>query len=384
MKITGIKSMIVNAGNLNWVFVKVETSSPGLHGWGESSLEWKPRGIVGMIQDLAPIIQGQDPRRIEHIWQSLYRQAFYRGGVGIMSAISGIEQACWDILGKSLGAPVYQLLGGAVRDKVRVYGHIAPTIHGKRKGKESLGDMARGSLVNGITALKFGPQPFMRPSMGADAVKKMRKSAVEVRKAVGDAVDLMVDFHGRPDPGMGVRFGRELEDLGLLFLEEPCLPRPVSGLAKVASEVRIPIATGERLVTRWEFIPLMERRACEIVQPDPSHCGGIAEARRIAAFAEGYHMGFSPHNPLGPVNTQVCLHLDLASPNFLIQETLQWHVPWRDEMTDAPLKTVNGFAHPGNRPGLGIEVNEKVCAKHPFKESQYMQYYHPDGSIADW
>ncbi len=385
MKITKITPLLVNVGNLNWVFTKVETDTPGLWGWGESTLEWKPTAVAGAIKDLSPLIEGRDPRRVEFIWQIMYRQAFYRGGITVMSAMSGIEQACWDILGKSVGAPVYQLLGGAVRDKVRVYGHLMPTIKGKPKKKPmSLGEAAKSSLVGGLTALKFNPLPYLKPVDGQAAVKKARKMAEEIRKAVGDEIDLMVDFHGRPTPANGMRFGKALEDIGLLFLEEPCLPVPASGLAKIARQVDIPIATGERVVTRQEFIPLMEARACEVVQPDPSHCGGIAETRKIAALAEAYQCSIAPHNPLSPINTQVCAHLGMACPNFLIQECLQRHVPWRDELTDKPLKIVDGHIHPGDKPGLGIEVNEKVCAKHPYKEMNYMQFFHPDGSIADW
>ncbi len=383
MKITRVKSLIVNGGNLNWVFVKIETSSPGLYGWGEASLEWKPRTIAGAIADLENLIKGQDPRRIEHIWQILYRQAFYRGGVAIMSAISGIDQACWDILGKSLGAPVYQLLGGAVRDRVRVYGHM--TGSGKKsKKKRTVGEIARDSLLHGLTALKFGPQTFSRPVEGAAWIKRVRAKAIEVRRAVGDDVDLMADFHGQLSPAMGVQCGKAVEDLGLLFIEEPCLPKSVSGMAKVAREVSVPVAAGERLVTRYEFAPLFEARAIEIAQPDPSHCGGISETRKIAAQAEAHYCSFAPHNPLGPINTQVCFHLDMATPNFLIQEIVQRHVPWRFDVVTPPMKIEKGYVHPGNRPGLGIEVNEKECAKHPFKQEKYMQFFHEDGSVADW
>jgi len=385
MKITNLKPIIVNVGNLNWVFVKMETDTPGLHGWGEVTLEWKPRTVAGAVEDLFPMIRGRDPRRPEFIWQIMYRQAFYRGGIAIMSAMSGIEQACWDILGKSLGIPVYQLLGGAVRDKVRVYGHIAPTIRPeKRKRKLTLAEAAKASLVDGITALKLNPLPYLRPVEGGAAVKKVRETMSRVRRAVGDGVDLMVDFHGRPNPANGLVFGKALEEFGLLFLEEPCLPHPASGLAKVARQVNIPIATGERLVTRNEFLPLFEARACEVVQPDPSHCGGIGEVRKIAALAEAYQCSIAPHNPLGPINTQVCFHLDMVMPNFLIQEVLQRHVPWRDEIAGPPMKIVDGHVHPSDRPGLGVEVNEKACAKHPYQESKYMQFFHPDGSIADW
>lgn len=383
MKITRVRPLIVNGGNLNWVFVKVETDSPGLCGWGEATLEWKARTVAGAIQDLENLIKGQDPRRVEHVWQTIYRQAFYRGGVGIISAISGIDQACWDILGKSLGAPVYQLLGGPVRDRVRVYGHTTGSGRKVRR-KMGYGELVRDSLVDGLTAIKLVPLPFSRPVEGPAAVKLVREKVVAARKAVGDHVDLMVDFHGMASPAMGVQYGKVLEDLGLLFIEEPCLPRSVSGMAKVAREIRVPVAAGERLVTRFEFAPLFEARAIEVAQPDPSHCGGISETRRIGAQAETYYCGIAPHNPLGPINTQVCLHLDMAMPNFLIQEIVQRPVPWRHDVVTPPLRVENGHAHPGSRPGLGLEVNEREAAKHPFKQEKYMQFFHADGAVADW
>lgn len=383
MKITKLRHVTVNVGSINWVFVRVETDSPGLYGWGEASLEWKPRTVMGALDDLAELIVGQDPRRVEHVWQILYRQGFYRGGIAVISAISGIEQACWDILGKSLNTPVYQLLGGAVRDRVRVYGHMVGDGK-KRKKPLSLGETAKASLTNGITALKCGPSGYNRAVEGLAAVKRAESEITEIRRAVGDGVDLMVDLHGRCTPAMGVRYGRAFEDLGLLFLEEPVLPYDAPGMAKVAQDVRIPIATGERLATRWEFEPYFTARACEVVQPDPSHCGGIAEARRIAAAAETHYMGFAPHNPLGPINTQVCLHLGLATPNFLVQEILQRHVPWREEIVTPALTIVDGHAHPGNKPGLGVEVNERACAKHPLKTGTFMRAWHPDGAVADW
>lgn len=389
MKITRIKPIIVNAGNLNWVFVKVETDVAGLWGWGEASLEWKPRAVVGAIEDMTQMALGLDPRRIEHVWQTLYRHGFYRGGVAVLSAISGIDQACWDILGKSLGQPVHQLLGGAVRDKVRVYGHMMENPKKKRKDgkprKLSMGELALEAIAeHKLTGLKFGNFPYTRGVEGPAAVKAMRAGALEVRKAVGDSVDLMMDVHGRATPAMGARYGQALEDLGLLFLEEPVLPYSVAGMKKVADQVKIPIAAGERLVTRFEFVPLLEARAIEVLQPDPSHCGGISETRKIATLAEAYYCSIAPHNPLGPINTQVCFQLALALPNFLIQETLQFHVPWRDELISPPMKIVDGHVHPGNRPGLGFEVNEKICAQHPYKEGKHMQNYHPDGSVADW
>jgi galactonate dehydratase len=385
MKITRVKPIIVNAGNLNWVFVKVETSTPGLYGWGEASLEWKPQAVVGAIADMTQLCIGLDPRRVEHVWQTLYRHGFYRGGAVVLSAISGIDMACWDILGKSLSTPVYQLLGGAVRDKVRCYGHTLTPPSKRNKKNRSYGQICVDAISeHGLTGLKLSDTPVSRGVEGPAAVRRLRSQVLEARKAVGDKVDLMLDIHGRATPAMGARYGQALEDIGLLFLEEPVLPYSANGMKKVAEQVRIPIAAGERLMTRYEFVPYLEAQALDVLQPDPSHCGGISETRKIGVMAEAYYSSMAPHNPLGPINTQACLHLDMAMPNFLIQEVLQWHVPWRDEIVSPPLRIENGYTHPGNRPGMGIEVNEKVCAEHPYKEGKHMQVFHEDGAVADW
>ncbi|MEK7474577.1 MAG: galactonate dehydratase [Candidatus Coatesbacteria bacterium] len=383
MKITGLKPVLVNGGYINWVFVRVETDVPGLIGWGESSLEWKTNAVAGAIRDLEPLVLGQDPTRIERLWQLMHRGAFYRGGIVVASAMSGIDQACWDILGKSLNQPVYRLLGGAVRDRVRLYGHL--TGDGIPRAKsQTLGEIAQASLVDGLTALKCGPSRMNRPMEGAAAVKASVAEIAEIRRAIGDGVDLMVDLHGRCSPALSVEIGKALEGLGLLFLEEPCLPYSVSGMKKVADQVRIPIAAGERLATRWEFEPLIASRAVEVLQPDPSHCGGISEARRIAALAETHYMSMAFHNPLSHINTQACLHLGMATPNFLIQEVIQRHHSWRYEVVGPALEIKDGYAHPGDRPGLGVEVNEAECAKHPPIETRQPEAVLVDGSVTDW
>jgi len=225
VKITRVTPLVVNGGYVNWVFVKVETSVPGLVGWGESSLEWKTNGVVGVINDLTPLLIGQDPRRVEHIWQLMWRGGFYRGGITHTSAMSGIDMACWDILGKSLNKPVYQLLGGAVRDKVRCYGHMVGDGK-KRKKPLSAPELAKASLQFGITALKCGPSGYSQMVEGQARVKRVEAEITAIRRAVGDGVDLMVDLHGRCTPATSVRYGRALEGLGLLFLEEPAFPIP--------------------------------------------------------------------------------------------------------------------------------------------------------------
>jgi len=385
VKITAIRPLIVNAKMRNWIFVKVETDA-GLVGWGEASLEWKTRAVAGAIGDLEPFIRGQDPRRIEYLWQIMYRQPFFRGGIVTMSAISGIEQACWDILGKSLGVPVSQLLGGTVRDRVRMYDHLGG---GEMQAlylddvAESMAQRARESVAAGYTAVKVLAVPKTAPIDGPLVITRAARTMAAIREAVGDQVDIMVDFHGRTSPAMGIAVAEALAPYRPLFIEEPALPENPDGLAMVARAVKIPVATGERLVTRFEFRALLEKGACAIIQPDLCHCGGLWEARKIAAMAETYYVAVAPHNPLGPIATAACIHFALVTPNFLIQEAIRADVPWRDAVVTPP-RIVDGHALLYAGPGLGIEVNEAEAARHPFNQEEILRYWHADGSVADW
>ena len=385
MRITAIRPVIVNARMRNWILVKVETDE-GLVGWGEASLEWKTRAVTGAIADLEPFITGQDPRRIEHLVQIMYRQPFFRGGIVTMSALSGIEQACWDILGKSLGVPIYHLIGGAVRDRVRMYDHLGG---GDMQAlylddtPEVMARRARESVGAGYTAVKVLAVPRTRPVDGPVIIDRARRTMAAIREAVGDGIDIMVDFHGRTTPAMGIAVADALAQYRPLFIEEPALPENVDGLAQVARAVKVPVASGERLVTRFQFRELLEKAACAVIQPDLCHCGGLWEARKIAAMAEAYYVAVAPHNPLGPIATAACVHLALATPNFLIQEAIRADVPWRDDVVTPP-RIVDGHALPYDGPGWGIEVNEAEAARHPFEQEEILRYWHEDGSVADW
>lgn len=387
MKITGVSAIVVNAQMRNWVFVKVETSE-GITGWGEASLEWKTRGVVGCIDDLAPLAVGLDPRRIEHLYQVMNRHAFFRAGVVGMSAISGIEQACWDIFGKSVGLPVYQLLGGNVRDHVRMYDHLGGGEMNAlylQDQPERMAERARESVADGYTAIKTLVVPIAEPLDGMAPLRHADRCMAAIREAVGDDIDIMVDLHGRTTPAMAIQFGEVLRPYRPWFMEEPCPPENVGGMAEVAQALPgIPIATGERLVTRFQFRELFERRACAVAQPDLCHCGGLWEARKIAAMAETYYISVAPHNPLGPVATAAAIQFDFATPNFLIQEAIRSDVPWRDDVISNPVEVVDGKVALPTRPGLGIEVNEAEAAKHPFQPEILMQPFHKDGAVADW
>jgi galactonate dehydratase len=387
MKITSITSLVVNARMRNWILVKVETSQPGLYGWGEATLEWKTKGVVGAIEDLSVLLIGQDPRRIEHLWQMMHRQYFWRGGITNFSAISGIDQALWDIKGKDLGKPVCELLGGPVRDTLRFYDHLGGgSLEGMYKTiePEQFAERIQSSLEHGFTAVKAMPIPIAELIESASALKKAAKCVEAMRSAAGDSVDIMLDLHARTTPAAAIQFGRMLIDYNLYWYEEPCWPEHVDGLVEVARALPYPIATGERLVGRWEFRELFEKRACAIIQPDVSHCGGISEARRIAAMAETYMMAVACHNPQGPVSTASSVQVAFATPNYLVQEVVRNDVPWRNEIVTEPMDLQGGSCGIPTKPGLGIEINEKEAAKHPFQPEVVMTYFHRDGSVADW
>lgn len=386
MKITSIEPLVVNAQMRNWVFVKVMTDE-GITGWGEATLEWKTRAVAGAVDDLAPFVLGQDPTRVEHLYQTMYRHTFFRGGIVGLSAVSGIEMACWDILGKSLGLPVYKLLGGHVRDRVRMYDHLGGGEMQSLYLEEDIGRIvahAHDSVGLGYTALKVLAVPISESLPSSAGLRRAERVFAAVREAVGEDVDLMVDFHGRTSAEGGILYGKVLEPYRPLFIEEPAPPEDIDGLAHVARSLTTPVATGERLVTRYEFRDLLEKRACAVVQPDLCHCGGLWEARKIAAMAEAYHVSIAPHNPLGPVATAANIQFGLATPNFLIQEAIRSDVPWRDGVIVEPLPIRDGYACPPDRPGLGVEIDEAEAAKHPFRQEVLMVHHHPDGSVADW
>jgi galactonate dehydratase len=387
MEITGIETVVVNARMRNWIFVKVETSE-GIVGWGEASLEWKTRGVVGCVEDLKPFVLGLDPTDMEHLYQVMTRQPFFRAGVVGMSAISGIEMACWDVFGKSLGLPVYKLLGGKVRDRVRMYDHLGGgDMDSLYNSTDDAGKMAEGALrsvYEGYTAIKVLVVPRTQPLEGHKVLSHAANLMGAIREAVGDEIDIMVDLHGRTTPEMAVQYAKALAPYRPFFLEEPCPPENVLGMAKVARTIDVPVATGERLVTRFQFRELLEKGACAVIQPDICHCGGLWEARKIAAMAETYYVGVAPHNPLGPIATAAAIQFAASTPNWLIQESFRSDVPWRDEVVSDPVTIKGGYAIPSESPGLGVEVNEEAAAKHPFEQEVLALYWHEDGAVADW
>ncbi|RDJ19713.1 D-galactonate dehydratase [Bosea caraganae] len=390
MKIIDIQTLVVNAEMRNWVFVKVVTDQDGLYGWGEASLNWKTRAVTGAVEDLKPLLIGKDPRDIEQIVRILNKHSYYRLGIIGATAISGIEHALWDIFGKSLDLPVWRLLGGKTRDSVRVYTHLGL---GDMKSvyetfdEGALRDKALAVVEQGYDALKVVFIPYAHFSVGIPARKHVGRLMRTLRDAVGDGVDIMIDFHGRPASIAGaLQFIEELAPYNPMFCEEPVIPGDTEAMRLVTERAGCPIATGERLVGFKEFEPLFAAKACHIVQPDLNHTGGILEGKRIAAAAEQAFMGVAPHNPNGPIAGAAALHFDVSTPNFVIQEEMSGAVPWYDDVVSVPMKrTGSAWAVPEGA-GLGVEVNEREAAKHPFKQ----EVFHtatailPDGTIVDW
>jgi galactonate dehydratase len=392
MKITAIETHVCHARMRNWVFVKVLTDQPGLWGWGEATLEWHTRAVVGAVEDITQLLVGEDPRRVEHLWQVMYRQHFWHGnGIVRGTAISGIDIALWDILGKIHGVPVHQLWGGPVRDYIRLYCHLGG---GKMEDfyetdvtdAKRYGDLAAQAVSDGFTAFKSMAVPSTMPLEGNAPLRYAERCVAAMREAVGPDIDIMVDCHARPSPRMGLLFAKALEPYDLYFFEEPCWPETMDDIALIQRAVRTPIATGERLVSQHAFRELLEKRACSVLQPDITHCGGLTEARRIAAMAEAYRVALAPHNPQGPVSTAASLEFGFATPSYIICETVHSDVPWRqDVVTEGFTIDPKGrVVRPNSRPGLGIEINEAEVRKHPFQQEIVQRVFHRDGSVGDW
>jgi galactonate dehydratase len=377
VKITKLETLHVKP---RWLFLKIHTDE-GIVGYGEPVVEGRARTVETAIRELESYLIGQNPLKIEHHWQAMYRGTFYRGGPILVSAISGIEQALWDIKGKYHGLPVYEMLGGACRDKIRMYAHC----HGDTV--EEAVQIALMRKRQGFTAIKIGLDAPVQIVDTLAYVERQVERLSAIREAVGKEMDIAIDFHGRVSPAMAIRLASAFEPWYPMFIEEPCLPENVDAMVGVARATTIPIAAGERLFTKWGFRELIEKRAVSIVQPDLCHAGGILEAKKIAAMAESHYGAIAPHNPLGPVSLAACLQLDACTPNFLIQEH-----PTLDDRSDLghgilkkPFQIVDGYIQLPEGPGLGIELDEEALQDKLFAgDWDTPRLYHPDGSVADW
>jgi galactonate dehydratase len=356
MKITHLETYIVEARVACWVFLKLSTDE-GVTGVGDCTLESKEHTVLGALHDLLPYVIGKDPLLIERLWQEMYRNSPWQG-VALFTAMSAIEQAMWDIAGKVYGQPVYRLLGGECRDRVRLYTWPQPT----SDSPSGYADGALEAVAAGYGALKTDPfsDTFFTatPAQITQAVTRV----AAMREAVGPDVDIAVDGHQRFYPQTAITIARELEPLKILFFEEPVPSDNMDALAKVSANVKVPLATGERLFTRWGFRPLLERQLVDIIQPDVCHVGGLWELRKIAAMAEPYNVPIAPHNPNGPVGMAAAAHVGFCTPNFLALESTHSR-SWQWELVDPPLEIVDGYVRLPMRPGLGMDIREDAIRK---------------------
>jgi len=378
IRITDIKTYLVGVGSRNLVFVKVETDQ-GIHGIGEAYSCGPDEATVAVINDFKRWLVGQDPRNIEHLWATMYNFTRFPGGSVVNAAISGIEHALWDISGKAAGLPVYMLLGGKCREKVRVYQSA-----GGREPRE-VADNAKALVQKyGYTAVKMSPHPPGGNAQPYNAVTRAAGQRVRaVRDALGPDVDIAVDIHAKFfEVVRALRLAREIEPYHPFWLEEPIRPENVEAMAKLAAHVNIPLASGECNYTKYEFRDILDAQALDIIQPDVCVCGGLMELKKIAALAEASYVMVAPHNPMGPVATTVNVHFAASTPNFLILEYHPDDAAPRKDLLKEPLMVKDGYIPVPNRPGLGIELNEEAFRHYPPKPWRRGFEYRADGSVA--
>lgn len=382
MKITKMETFIVPP---RWLFLKIETDE-GISGWGEPIVEGRAGTVKAAVEELSDYLIGKDPRRIEDLWQMMYRSGFYRGGPILMSAIAGIDQALWDIKGKYHNAPISELMGGAVRDSVRVYSWIG----GDRPN--DVGKAATEAVEAGFTAVKMNGTEELQYIDSYEKIDQAVARIAAVREAVGDYIGIGIDFHGRVHKPMAKILVKELEQFRPMFIEEPVLPENNEALRDIARITNIPIATGERMFSKWDFKKILEDGYVDIIQPDLSHAGGITECKKIFAMAEAYDVAVAPHCPLGPIALAACLQVDATSHNVFIQEqSLGIHYNQGSDLLDyLNDKTIfeykDGYVDMLQQPGLGISINEDFVRAqaeigHNWKNPVWR---HQDGSIAEW
>lgn len=382
MKITKLETFIVPP---RWLFLKIDTDE-GISGWGEPIVEGRAATVKAAVEELSSYLIGQDPRRIEDLWQMMYRSGFYRGGPILMSAISGIDQALWDIKGKYHNAPIYELMGGACRDSVRVYSWIG----GDRPS--DVGKAALEKVAAGFTAVKMNGTEELQYIDSYEKVDEAVARIAAVREAVGKNIGIGIDFHGRVHKPMAKILVKELEQFRPMFIEEPVLPENNEALRDLARITNIPIATGERMYSKWDFKKLLHDGYVDIIQPDLSHAGGITECKKIFAMAEAYDVAVAPHCPLGPIALASCLQVDATSHNVFIQEqSLGIHYNQGSDLLDylndpTVFEYKEGYVEMLQKPGLGISINEEFVRAqaeigHEWKNPVWR---HKDGTIAEW
>lgn len=364
MKITDLHVLRMGTqGKNNWMFVKVETDA-GIYGLGEASLQFKDDGVMGEFEGFKRYLIGKDPFEIERIWTSLYRRVTWSGGPVTTSAISAIDLALWDIKGKALGVPVYELLGGKSHDKIKMYANGWP-----RGGNtpEGIAEGVKRVVDEGYQALKF--YPFGGPQVAT--IERIQKGVALVesaREAAGSQIEIAIDIRARLNMMSARRVAQALEPYNIAWMEEPVVWDNPQALAQFAHEVNVPVATGEQLYTRWDFRPLLELNAVGLIQPDICHAGGITELKKIASMAETYYVTVAPHNSNGPISTIASLHLDLCIHNCLMQEIFVSSIDQYNELLTQPIQVIDGHCMPPEGPGWGVELREDVMEKYPPNE----------------
>ncbi len=368
-----------------WLFLKVDTDE-GIVGWGEPVTEGRVDTVRTAVQEFADYLVGKDPLKIEDHWQYMYRCGFYRGGPEIMSAISGIDQALWDIKGKYYNTPVYELLGGACRDKIRIYRWI-----GGDRPHDVVKD-AQKALEEGFSAIKMNGTDEVHYIDSFEKIQLACERIAAIRDKVGYKLDIAVDFHGRLHKSMAKVLAKEVEQFHLMFIEEPVLPQNNEALREIARYTSTPIATGERMFSRWDFKKILQEGYVDIIQPDLSHAGGISECKKIASMAEAFDVAVAPHCPLGPIALAACLALDSCTPNAVIQEqSLGIHYNQGAEVLDyladrSIYQYKDGFVELNTRAGLGVEMDEEYIKR---AEKNCVTWKNPvwrnyDGTVAEW
>jgi galactonate dehydratase len=400
MRISDVKTFAVNdrqRPHRNYCFVKIETDE-GLSGLGEAGITGRELAIAGLVETWKPVLVGMDPTRIEHIWQTLWRGQFFRGGHLHGAAVAAIDLALWDLRGKSLGVPVYELLGGRTRDHVRCYCHVqrpgrlgtAPGA-GAGDGDDGIDAMvayAREQVAGGWRFVRFGA------GEGSPAVESgiyEQQAALDwtvaafsaLRQALGNEVEICVDFHQRTTPIYAVQLARELAPMRPFFIEDPLRAENAGEFAMLRQQISVPIATGEQLPSKWDWRELIERDLIDYCRVDLCICGGITESRKVAGWCETHYIELVPHNPLGPVSTAACLHFDLASPLFAVQE-LTWRPGVLDDVITTDMRLEGGNLHSGGAPGLGVEIDEEAARAEPFRYPGLYILHRDDGSVTDW
>ena len=393
MKITDVKTFLIHDPDRperNYSFVKVYTDE-GLTGLGEAGINGKELALEGLIKTYTPLLVGMDPSRIEHIWQTLWRGQFFRGGHVHAAAVAAIDLALWDLRGKTLGVPVYDLLGGLTRDYARCYCHVQRRGNdedGPRAGIDAMVEYAKAQVADGWRFVRFGVGEGGTQERDGiyEQAKAMRWTVdafTALRESLGPEIEICVDFHQRTTPTYAIQIARALEPLRPFFIEDPLRAENAAELRYLRQHISVPIATGEQLASKWEWQALIEESLMDYCRVDLCICGGLTEAKKIAGWCETHYIEQAPHNPLGPVSTAACLHFDLSTPLFAVQE-----LTWRPEIiadivrTDMRLEGGNLFS--GGTPGLGVELNEEAAAAYPFQMPGLRILRREDNSVSDW